>query len=122
MTEIEIRAGEELERRMDRFARVRLDPSAAQAKRARAAVMEAAWRQRLEAPGVTPAGSVRPEGQTATALWQTRRHGPFSGWGPRRLTAPGVAPWPRAAWSSESGIRARPASVPPAAMIAKRST
>ncbi|HEX5828755.1 MAG TPA: hypothetical protein VFY23_14610 [Candidatus Limnocylindrales bacterium] len=87
MTEIEIRAGEELERRMDRFARVRLDPSAAQAKRARAAVMEAAWRQRLGAPGATPAGNVHPEGQTATGLARARRRGPFAGWSPRRVGA-----------------------------------
>ena len=50
MTELEPRAGEELERQLDRFVRVRLDPSPAQAKRARSAVMEAAWRQRLGAP------------------------------------------------------------------------
>ena len=52
MTELEPRAGEELERQLDRFVRVRLDPSPAQAKRARSAVMEAAWRQRLGAPAM----------------------------------------------------------------------
>jgi hypothetical protein len=85
MTEIEIHAGEELERRMDRFARVRLDPSAAQAKRARAAVMEAAWRQRLAATAETPAGNVPAEARTATGAGRARRHGPFAGWGLRRL-------------------------------------
>jgi hypothetical protein len=50
MTELEPRAGEELERHLDRFARLRLDPSPGQAKRARSALMEAAWRQKLAGP------------------------------------------------------------------------
>ena len=41
MTELEVRAGEELERKIERYARLRLDPSAAQAKRARSVLMEA---------------------------------------------------------------------------------
>lgn len=40
----------ELERLLARYARVRLDPTTAQSRRARAAVMEAAWRRRLEGP------------------------------------------------------------------------
>src|SRR6478735_499189 len=72
MTELEVRAGEELERKIERYARLRLDPSAAQAKRARSVLMEAAWRERLAAPDVA-APSAR------------RVRGPFAGWGARRL-------------------------------------
>lgn len=79
MTELEVRAGEELERRMERYARLRLDPSSAQAKRARASVMEAAWRQRL-APPVTQPVQLPVAGADAP-----RRRGPFAGWGARRL-------------------------------------
>jgi hypothetical protein len=68
-------AGEELERLMARYARVRLDPSQAQARRARAAVMEAAWRRRIDA-AVTITGSGR--------RWPVRR-APFAGWTLRRL-------------------------------------
>ena len=72
MTELEVRAGEELERKIERYARLRLDPSAAQAKRARSVLMEAAWRQRLAEPALAapPARHVR---------------GPFAGWDARRL-------------------------------------
>ncbi|MEO5965084.1 MAG: hypothetical protein ABIR11_06430, partial [Candidatus Limnocylindrales bacterium] len=87
MTELEIRAGDELERKMARYARVRLDPSQSQVRRARDSVMEAAWRQRISgAPGVSAA-----EGQLATSVGAraitqiARRHGPFAGWGARRL-------------------------------------
>src|SRR4051794_8726395 len=62
MTELEVRAGEELERKMERYARLRLEPTAAQAKRARSALMEAAWRDRIAggAPETAAAtGSVR---------------------------------------------------------------
>ena len=44
MTDLEPRPGEEIERQLDRFVRVRLDPSPTQVKRARSAVIEAAWR------------------------------------------------------------------------------
>jgi hypothetical protein len=74
MTEVEVRAGEGLERQLERYARVRLDPSAAQAKRARAALMEAAWRRRIagSAPSAAP----------------VREHrGRDTGWGPRRVGA-----------------------------------
>jgi hypothetical protein len=60
-------AGEELERLLARYARVRLEPSPAQARRARAAVIEVAWRRR-----VAPAAAAA-------------RRGPFAGWGFRRL-------------------------------------
>jgi hypothetical protein len=67
MQALEPQAGEQLERTLARYARVRLDPSPAQARRARAAVMEQAWRVRLDAPA-------RP-----------RRHGLFASWSVRRL-------------------------------------
>ena len=47
MQALEPRAGDELERLIERYGRVRLDPSPAQSRRARAAVMEEAWRRRL---------------------------------------------------------------------------
>ena len=83
-------AGEELERQLDRFVRVRLDPSPAQAKRARSAVMEAAWRQRLgapatasEEPSVAAAMTVLPSPYRAAAP----SRGLFGGWSSRRLGA-----------------------------------
>jgi hypothetical protein len=75
MTELEVRAGEELERRMERYARLRLDPTAAQAKRARSALMEAAWRERLAEPAPT-ATAPAPDG---------RARGASRGWSGRRL-------------------------------------
>jgi hypothetical protein len=75
MTELEVRAGEGLERQLERYARVRLEPNAAQAKRARATVMEAAWRKRIAGPTTAPAPAPR------------RRRGLYAGWGPRRLGA-----------------------------------
>jgi hypothetical protein len=61
-------AGEELERMLARFARVRLDPGPARVRRARAAVMEEAWRRRIAANAPAPA-----------------RRGLFAGWSARRL-------------------------------------
>jgi hypothetical protein len=78
MTELEIRAGEELERKIERYARLRLDPSAAHAKRARSVLMEAVWRERLAAPA-TVTGDAPPAAGTP------RARGPFAGWGARRL-------------------------------------
>jgi hypothetical protein len=66
-------AGEDLERQLARYARVRLDPTPAQSRRARTAVLEAAWRRRLEVP----------EGARAARRW----HGPFSAWSARRVAA-----------------------------------
>ena len=90
MTELEPRAGEALERQLGRFVRVRLDPSPAQAKRARSAVMEAAWRQRLnppassaEEPSVGAAMFVLPSPFRASG----RSRGPFGSWSSRRLGA-----------------------------------
>jgi hypothetical protein len=69
MTVAEPLAGEELERMLARYARVRLDPGQARARRARAAVMEQAWRQRIGAAQIA-----RPA-----------RRGLFSGWSLRRM-------------------------------------
>jgi hypothetical protein len=62
-------AGDELERMLARYARVRLDPDPSQVRRARAAVMEDAWRQRLTMDRGRPVA----------------RRGLFSGWAGRRL-------------------------------------
>jgi hypothetical protein len=70
-------AGEELERVLARFARVRLDPSPAQARRARGILMERAWRQRID-----PTGSV-----AATAAQTPPRRLLFASWGVRRVAA-----------------------------------
>ncbi len=64
-------AGEELERMLARYARVRLDPGQAQVRRARAAVIEQAWRRRIATAA------------TATPV----RRAPFAGWNVRRLGA-----------------------------------
>ncbi len=69
MEAIDPQAGEGLERTMARYARVRLEPSPAQIRRARTAAMEAAWRSRIEADP-TP----------------RRRHLPFSSWSLRRVS------------------------------------
>jgi uncharacterized membrane protein YgcG len=93
MQALEPQAGETLERMLARYARVRLDPSSAQARRARSAVMEEAWRRRFEmaaaggavaapssatSPATSPAGAVEPVGRS--------RRLPFAGWGARRLS------------------------------------
>lgn len=72
MTVADPLAGEELERLLARYARVRLDPSHAQSKRARSAVMEDAWRRRIEATRVDA-------GRPARRL-------PFAGWSMRRMS------------------------------------
>ena len=53
-------AGEELERALGRYARVRLDPSQAQRRRARSAVMEEAWRRRIDPTGSAAAAAAYP--------------------------------------------------------------
>jgi hypothetical protein len=63
-------AGEELERVLARYARLRLDPSQAQARRARAAVMEEAWRRRIGPMDASPA---RPARRGLFAAWSGRR-------------------------------------------------
>ena len=57
--------------------RVRLDPTAAETRRVRAAVMEEAWRRRF----ATPAAAA---GNDAAGR-RSRRRGPFSSWGGRRV-------------------------------------
>ena len=80
MQELEPRAGAELDRLIERYARVRLDPKPSQTRRARAAVMEEAWRRRL-APDLVAAADA---GATPHA---PRRRGPFAAWGGRRIGA-----------------------------------
>ena len=87
MEALEPLAGPELERMLARYARVRLEPSQAQTRRARAGVMEEAWRRRLDPQSVlrTPAPNARVAAATAAIV--PHRHVPFRGWGPRRLGA-----------------------------------
>ena len=92
MTELEPRAGEELERQLDRFVRVRLDPSPTQVKRARSAVIEAAWRQRLNAPATAATDEPSVAAAAMTVLPSLSRpstpsRGLFGGWSARRLGA-----------------------------------
>ena len=79
MQALEPRAGEELERLIERYGRVRLDPSPAQSRRARAVVMEEAWRRRLgpELAEAAARHSAVPDNH--------RRRGPFASWGGRRV-------------------------------------
>ena len=74
MTAAEPLAGEELERLMARYARVRLDPGQAQLRRARGTVMEHAWRRRID-----------PTGAVASSALPHRRRGPVAGWSARRV-------------------------------------
>ncbi len=85
MTELEVRAGEELERKIERYARLRLDPSAAQAKRARSVLMEAAWRQRLAEPAQAPLQSPHPPGVCA-ARSRAGAHGVLASRSPPRCS------------------------------------
>lgn len=64
-------AGDELERMLARYARVRLDPDPSVVKRARTAVMEDAWRRRFTNELARP----------------SPRRGLFAGWTGRRLGA-----------------------------------
>ena len=92
MTELEPRPGEELERQLGRYARLRLDPSPGQTKRARSAIMEAAWRQKLQGPAVAAPSDTEPSvvGASMTVPSAPGRatspdRGLFGGWGGRRL-------------------------------------
>jgi hypothetical protein len=78
MQALEPQAGETLERMLARYARVRLDPSAAASKRARSAVMEEAWRRRLD---LVDAGT-----PTAAVPAQRRRRRLFASWSARRIS------------------------------------
>jgi hypothetical protein len=77
MQALEPSAGDELERMLARYARVRLDPSVAQTRRARASLVEEAWRRHL---AVVDASSRR-----APVDHRPRRI-PFAAWRPRRIT------------------------------------
>lgn len=72
MQALEPRAGDELDRTISRYMRVMLDPTAAETRRVRAAVMEEAWRRRLSTP-------------VAAAGGHARRRGPFTSWSGRRV-------------------------------------
>jgi hypothetical protein len=95
MTELEPRAGDELERKLDRYARLRLDPSPGQARRARSGIMEAAWRQKLDgrSAGTSSADDTEPSVAAASltvmpapgAQFTPADRAPFAGWGPKRL-------------------------------------
>jgi hypothetical protein len=74
MQQLDAFAGDELERQLARYARVRLDPSPAATRRARSAVLGQAWQRRLE-------------GQPATDRARSGRPGLFAAWSPRRLGA-----------------------------------
>ncbi len=82
MQEMEPQPGETLERMLARYARVRLDPSPAETRRARAAVMEEAWRRRFE---LAAAAAVVPSAAQAPLADRPRRL-PFARWGLRRLS------------------------------------
>ena len=85
MQALEPQAGETLERMLARYARVRLDPSPAQARRARAAVMEEAWRRRFElAAGSAAVPATAPD--TSIGPVARPRRLPFARWGARRLS------------------------------------
>ncbi|MCJ7712151.1 MAG: hypothetical protein MUQ32_15120 [Chloroflexi bacterium] len=87
MQALEPQAGETLERMLARYARVRLDPSPAETRRARAAVMEEAWRRRFELPAGAAANlSGSRAASAAIAPVSRSRRWPFAGWGTRRLS------------------------------------
>ncbi len=88
MQALEPQAGEALERMLARYARVRLDPSPAESRRARSAVMAEAWRRRLDL-GDTAATdpSRRAVVGAGRRLDAGRRRGPFARWGARRVSA-----------------------------------
>ncbi len=75
---------ESLERMLARYARVRLDPSPAGTRRARAAVMEEARRRRFELAG---AAADVPSVSAAAPVLAPRRRLPFTGWSMRRLSS-----------------------------------
>lgn len=82
MQAMEPQPGETLERMLARYARMRLDPSPAETRRARAAAMEEAWRRHFELAASAPAVPADP---AASAAARPRRL-PFASWGLRRLS------------------------------------
>jgi hypothetical protein len=88
MAELEVRAGDELERQLARYARVRLESSPAQARRARSAVMEAAWRRRIVGPmddSIKVSASAAPLARSRVSKTGSGSSRLYGGWGPRRL-------------------------------------
>ncbi len=77
MQALEPSAGGELERMLARYARVRLDPSPAQTRRARAAVTEETWRRHF-------VGGAQANASMAPGTGPRRL--PFSAWGQRRIS------------------------------------
>src|SRR4051794_41241188 len=109
MEAVEPLAGEDLERMLARYARVRLDSGQAQARRARAAVMEEAWRRRLDPQSVLRSAS---SGATiARPAVPPRR--PFRGWGPRRVGGAFSAGAPAGPVIRSAGVPAAPAGGAP---------
>ena len=78
MQALEPSAGDELERMLARFARVRLDPSPTQTRQARARVVEEAWRRHISEIDASAAAT---QGKGARF-----RRVPFATWRPRRIT------------------------------------
>ena len=73
MDQLEPLAGDELERQLARYARVRLDPSPALTRRAHGAIMEEAWRRRIDPTGSVGANpGYRPVRPALFAGWTTR--------------------------------------------------
>jgi hypothetical protein len=70
--------GDPLQRQLARYARVRLEPNPAAMRRTRSAVMEAAWRRRIEAPAALPMPAPASARARATRV-------PFATWSARRL-------------------------------------
>ena len=88
MQALEPRAGDELERLIERYGRVRLDPSPAQSRRARAAVMEA---------GLAPAAGARARrGRRQDSATPGIRGG--AGRSPRGAGGAWAGRWPRPCW------------------------
>jgi hypothetical protein len=85
MEAVEPLAGEELERMLARYARVRLEPSQAFARRARAAVMEEAWRRKLDPHSVLRASATATAADADASTVIPVRRRPFTGWSARRL-------------------------------------
>ncbi len=85
MEALEPLAGEELERLLARYARVRLEPSQALTRRARGAVMEAAWRRRLDPQSILRADPPDTAAAADAVGRGSTRRVPFTGWGHRRV-------------------------------------
>jgi hypothetical protein len=87
MQALEPSAGDELERMLARYARVRLDPSPTQTRRTRAAVVEEAWRRHIAQVD----GKVASSRSGSTSRAGRVERVPFATWRPRRVTLALVA-------------------------------